>query len=111
MMAERKAYHARVIERRVHELGGELRATTTEGGAKLVELLANGEISELEKLLALTSLIQKPQQAVAPLLTFAASLKGDIETQQALRLLAEDELSSVTWLHDIYAVLSGARAV
>ncbi len=111
IVAERKAYHARVIERRVHELGGELRATTTEEGAKLVELLANGEISEVEKLLALTSLIQEPKQAVAPLLSFAASLNSDIETKQALRLLAEDELSSATWLHDIYAVISGTRAV
>ncbi len=111
IVAERKAFHARVIERRVHELGGELRATTTEEGAKLVELLANGEISEVEKLLALTSLIQEPRKAVAPLLSFAAALNSDIETKQALRLLAEDELSSATWLHDIYAVISGTRAV
>ncbi len=111
MVAERKAYHARVIERRIHELGSEFRATTTEQGAKLVELLANAEISELEKLLALTSLIREPQQAVAPLLSFAAALKRDIETKQALRLMAEDELSSATWLHDIYAAISGTRAV
>lgn len=111
ILAERKAYHARVIERRVHELGGELRATTTEEGAKLVELLGNGEISEVEKLLALTSLTQEPQQAVAPLLSFAALIDKDVETKQALRLIAEDELSSATWLHDIYAVISGNSAV
>jgi hypothetical protein len=111
IVAERKAYHARVIERRVHELGGELRATTSEEAAKLVEILANGEIPEVEKLSALTSLIQEPKQAIAPLLTFAAALNSDIETKQALRLLAEDELSSATWLHDIYAVISGTRAV
>lgn len=77
----------------------------------MVELLANGEISDVEKVLALTSLIQGPQQAVAPLVTFAAALQSDIETKQALRLLAEDELSSATWLHDIYALISGSRAV
>jgi hypothetical protein len=109
MVAEREAYHARIIERRVHELGGELHATTTEHGGKLAELLANGEISELEKLLALTSLIQEPQQAVAPILTFASALNRDGETKQALRLLAEDELSSATWLHDICAALSTAQ--
>lgn len=109
MMAEREAYHARVIERRVHELGAELRATASEHGSKLVELLANAEISELEKLLALTGLIQDPQQAVAPILAFASALNSDIETKQALRLLAEDELSTATWLHDICATLSAQQ--
>jgi hypothetical protein len=109
MVAEREAYHARVIERRVHELGGELRAVSTDHGSKLVELLANVEISELEKLLALTSLIREPQQAIAPIVTFAAALNSDIETKQALRLLAEDELSSATWLRDICAALSASE--
>ena len=86
-------------------------ATASEEGTKLVELLASGEIPEIEKLSALTSLIQEPKQAIAPLLTFAAALNSDIETKQALRLLAEDELSSATWLHDICAVISGTRAV
>jgi hypothetical protein len=106
MIAERDAYHARVLERRVRELGGELHGSPTDQGSKLVELLANREISELEKLLALISFIRDPQEAVAPILQFAALLRSDLETKQALRLLAEDELSSATWLHEICAVLS-----
>jgi hypothetical protein len=69
-------------------------------------LLANREISELEKLLALISFIRDPQEAVAPILHFASLLRSDLETRQALRLLAEDELSSATWLHEICAILS-----
>ena len=107
--AERAAYHARIIQRRVHELGGELRATTTQNGGKLVAVLANGEISDLEKLSALTAMIQEPQQAVAPLVAFASALSRDIETKQALRLFVEDELSTATWLHDIYAALTAAQ--
>jgi hypothetical protein len=106
MIAERDAYHARVLERRVRELGGELHVTPTEKGSKLVELLANREISELEKLLALISFIRDPQEAVAPIVQFASLLRSDLETRQALRLLAEDELSSATWLHEICTVLS-----
>lgn len=109
MVAEREAYHAQVIERRVHKLGAELRATATEHGSKLVELLANAEISELEKLLALTGLIEDQQQAVASILAFGSALKSDIETKQALRLVAEDELSTATWLHDICATLSARQ--
>jgi len=48
--------------------------------------------------------------AVAPLLTFAAALNSDIETKQALRLLAKDELSSATWLRD-YAVMRDPRSL
>jgi hypothetical protein len=109
MVAERKAYHARVLERRAHELGAELRSISTDQGSKLVELLANREISELEKLLALTALIQEPQAAVAPIMTFASALNSDVETKQALRLLAEDELSSATWLHDVCRVLTAGQ--
>jgi hypothetical protein len=106
MIAERDAYHSRVLERRVRELGGELHGSPTEQGSKLVELLANQEISELEKLLALISFIRDPQESVAPILQFASLLRADLETRQALRLLAEDELSSATWLHEICALLS-----
>jgi hypothetical protein len=106
MIAERNAYHARVLERRVRELGGELHGSPTEQGSKLVELLANRDISDLEKLLALISFIRDPQESVAPIVQFASLLRADLETRQALRLLAEDELSSATWLHEICAVLS-----
>jgi non-ribosomal peptide synthetase component E (peptide arylation enzyme) len=109
MAAERKAYHARVLERRAHELGAELRSIGTEQGSRLVELLANREIADVEKLLALTALIQDPQTAVAPLMAFAAALNSDVETKQALRLLAEDELSSATWLRDVCASLSSGQ--
>ena len=61
--AERAAYHARVIQRRTHELGAELHSATTPNGAKMIAVLADGAISDLDKLAAITSLIQDPQQA------------------------------------------------
>jgi hypothetical protein len=107
--AERAAYHTRIIQRRMHELAGELHATTSERGRSLVEVLANGEISDLEKLSALSALIQEPQQAVAPLFAFAAALSNDLETKQALRLIADDELSTATWLHEICAAMTAMQ--
>ncbi len=104
MIAERNAYHVRMLERRVRELGGELHVVPSERGSKLVELLANREIGDSDKLLALTSFIRDPQEAVAPILGFASLLRSDIETRQALRLLAEDELSSANWLHEACAL-------
>ncbi len=104
--AERAAYHARVIQRRVHELGAELHSTTTQNGARLIEILANGAIPDTDKLIAITSLIQDPQASIAPLLAFAAALNRDLETKQALRLVAEDELSTANWLYEILATLN-----
>ena len=101
MIAERNAGHARILARRAHELGGELHSVATEQGSRLVQLLANPQVGDLDKLGALAASIQEPKEAVAPILAFAAMLKADVESQQALRLLADDELSTATWLRDI----------
>ena len=105
--AERAAYHARVLQRRTHELGAELHSNSTQNGAKLIEVLANGAISDLDKLAAITSLIQDPREAVAPWLALAAALNHDIETKQALRLLAHDEVSTGNWLFEVFAAFNG----
>ncbi len=110
MIAERDAYHARALERRARELGGELHSTTTEVGGKIVELLANREVADLEKLVALTSIVQDPRDAVAPITAFASLLKTDLESKQALRLIAEDELSTVNWLRDVCTALAESRS-
>jgi hypothetical protein len=109
IIAERAVYHARVIERRVHELGGELRSVQTERGTELVKLLGNPEIPDAEKLVALTSPMPDPRAAVAPLLTFAEALTNDVETKQTARLIAEDELSTAAWLRDVCAALASTQ--
>jgi hypothetical protein len=106
VIAERDAGHARILARRAHEIGGELHSVATEHGSRLVEVLANREVSDVDKLLAVTELIGEPNAAVAPIVGFASMLKRDIESQQALRLIAEDELSSATWLRDMRAFLA-----
>jgi hypothetical protein len=109
MIAERDAGHARTLARRAHEIGGELHSVATEHGSRLIEVLANREVSDLDKLLAVTELIRDPKAAAAPIVSFASLLKTDVESQQALRLMAEDELSSATWLRDISAFLGAER--
>jgi hypothetical protein len=99
--AERAAMHARVIQRRVTELGGELRRMSSPDGSKLVEALGSSGVSDVEKLAALAALIEDPTRTVAPLTAFVEALKRDTETKQALRLIAEDDLSTITWLHDM----------
>jgi len=103
--AEREAYHARVLERRMHELGGELRCIATGPFKQLSEVLADSGISDLEKLTAFSSAVPEPQQLVAPLLEFSQLLNRDVETKQALRLIASDELSTAAWMHESLAAV------
>jgi hypothetical protein len=109
MVAERESYHARVFEQRVLELGGEKRATTTDEGRKFSDFLANPDVPDIEKLQRFGSRVGDPKEAVKPIHEFAALIKEDIETKEALRLFAEDELSSTTWVMDACAALSAAH--
>jgi hypothetical protein len=109
MIAERESYHSRVFEQRVLELGGEKRAGTTEEGRKFTEFLANPDVSDAEKLHRFVSQVGDPKEAIKPIHDFAALIKEDMETREALRLFAEDELSTATWMHDACVALSGAK--
>jgi hypothetical protein len=107
MVAERESYHARVFEQRVLELGGEKRAAVGEEGRKGGDFLANPEVSDIDKLHRFASQVGDAKEAVKPIWDFAALIKEDIETKEMLRLFAEDELSTGTWLRESCAALSG----
>jgi len=110
MIAEREAYHARVFAQRVAELGGEQRAGTTEEGRKFCAYLSDPNIPDTEKLLKITGTIGKPQDAIKPICEFADLIKEDIQTKEALRLFAEDELSTTKWLYESCAALNQPAA-
>jgi hypothetical protein len=110
MVAEREAYHSRVFAQRLAELGGEERATTTEEGRKLCEILGSAEIPDAEKLLYFAKRVGDPADAVRAIREFAERIREDLETKTALRLFAEDEISSTTWLREACTALNpGSR--
>jgi hypothetical protein len=109
MIAEREAYHSRVFAQRLTELGGEKRATTTDDGRKFTAYLGNPSIPDNEKLLSFTKRVGKPEDAIKPICEFADLLKEDLSTKEALRLFAEDELSSTKWVWDACAALNAPR--
>jgi len=109
MVAEREAYHARIFGQRLMELGGEQRAGTTEEGRKFCAYLGNAAIPDTEKLLKFTQLVGKPEDAIKPICEFQASLKEDLGTKEALRLFAEDELSTAKWLWESCAALNAPK--
>ena len=109
MIAEREAYHSRVFAQRLSELGGEKRAMTTDDGRKFTAYLGNPSIPDTEKLLSFTKRVGKPEDAVKPICEFADLIKEDLSTKEALRLFAEDELSSTKWIWDACAALNAPR--
>jgi hypothetical protein len=109
MIAERESYHSRIFAKRLQDLGGEARATTTEEGRKFTEYFGNPSIPDNEKLLSFTKQVGKPEDAIKPICDFAAILKEDMGTKEALRLFAEDELSTAKWLWDSCAALNAPQ--
>jgi len=110
MIAEREAYHARIFAQRVAELGGEQRATTTEEGRKFCAYLGDPNIPDNEKLLKITGNLGKPEDAIKPICEFAELIKEDVESREALRLFAEDELSTTKWLYESCVALNQPAA-
>ncbi|HUA34104.1 MAG TPA: hypothetical protein VMA09_10900 [Candidatus Binataceae bacterium] len=109
MVAEREAYHSRIFGQRLMELGGEARATVTEEGMKFTAYLADPSIPDNEKLLGFTQRVGRPEDAIKPICEFADSIQEDLGTKEALRLFAEDELSTAKWLWDACAALNAPQ--
>ncbi len=109
IVAEREAYHARVFEQRMRDLGAEQRAGATEEGRKFSAMLGDPKRADSEKLLYFVRLVGEAEAAVKPIREFAALLSEDLESKELLRLFAEDECSTVQWIHDACAAL-GAPA-
>jgi hypothetical protein len=109
IVAEREAYHSRIFAQRLAELGGEKRAMNSEDGRKYTAYLGNASIPDNEKLLNFTKRVGKPEDAIKPICEFAALITEDLATKEALRLFAEDELSTAKWIWDACAVLNAPR--
>jgi hypothetical protein len=109
IVAEREAYHSRIFGQRLAELGGEQRAAATEDGRKFTAYLGNPSIPDTEKLLSFTKRVGKPEDAIKPICEFAELLTEDLSTKEALRLFAEDELSTAKWIWDACAALNAPK--
>ncbi|MGH7987076.1 MAG: hypothetical protein ACREQX_12420 [Candidatus Binataceae bacterium] len=106
MIAERESYHGRVFEARLRDLGAECRAQASEESLKFADYAADPDRADSEKLMHISSLVGDTKKAIQPIRDFAELIKQDLETKEMLRLFAEDELSSTTWLRDSSAALN-----
>ena len=98
MIAEREGYHARVFEQRFKELGAQGRAVESPRVRELHDYFGDANMTDVDKLLRVTRLVSDPKEAIRFISDFADSIRTDLQTKEMLKLFAEDELSSGTWL-------------
>ena len=67
-------------------------------------------LADNKKFLYITTNFGRPEEAIAPIKAFGESLREDMSTKEAIRLFAEDELSSAKWLWDTCAALNSDSA-
>ena len=110
MIAEREGYHARIFENRLRELSAECRAEVTAEGLKVKECASDPKMTDNAKLLDFDKILKNPDELIRPIFEFAELIKEDLETKEAIRLFAEDELSSTKWLKYACAALNAPAA-
>ncbi|HEX3408771.1 MAG TPA: hypothetical protein VHS07_00740 [Candidatus Binataceae bacterium] len=106
MIAEREDYHARIFENRLRELGAESRAKVSEEGRKIMECASDPNMADTAKLLQFDAALGNPEELIRPIFELADRIKEDLETKEALKLFAEDELSTAKWLKYACAALN-----
>ena len=110
VVQQREAYHARVLEDRLRELGGIPQCTVpAERRDKDLALYATKEKTDAEKLLALTSRITDPAQTLKYITSVVDQIQEDQQSKELLRSLVQDEMSSITWLKEACALLNPAQ--
>jgi hypothetical protein len=110
MIAEREAYHARIFERRMRDLGLECKAEITEASKKITEALGDPNLSDNQKLLYLNSLVPDYDAFIKPISDISDNIKDDLESKELFKLFAQDEMSSGKWLQYACAALNGAAS-
>jgi uncharacterized ferritin-like protein (DUF455 family) len=110
IIAEREAFHGRVFQQRLRELGVECKIEPDSFSLANQALIADARLSDLEKLTELVKRNGDGEGLLAPMLALVDSLVEDAESREALRLYFADEISSGTWFRDICQRLTAEAA-
>jgi hypothetical protein len=111
IIAEREAFHGRVFQQRIRELGSECRTELDPFSQANEACIYNTGLTDLEKLTELVERAGDPDIFLRPILDFAETIADDVESKEALKLYYADEISSAHWLRDICHKLTAATQV
>ena len=102
VIAEREAYHGRIFERRLKDLGHECRAELNDPkGSNLAACLIDPDVPDTMKLARFNDFIGDAAETTQPIREFGEAIADDVETKAALKLFVEDEFSTISWLRQM----------
>ena len=106
-IAEREAYHVRVIDRKLADLGAPCEMAKDPEIDKFVNMQSDPNIGDLEKLRKITASFGNAEEVVKPIYDFVDLIKEDLDAKEMLALWAEDEHSSIKWFLHAFKALGG----
>jgi len=110
VVQQREAYHARILEDRLRELGGVPQCSVSaERREQDLAFYASTEKKDAEKLLTVASRITDPAQTLKYITSVIDQIQEDQQSKELLRSLVQDEMSSITWLKEACALLNPAK--
>lgn len=107
-IAEREAYHVRVMDQKLRELGAQGEQASDPEIDKFVSMQSDPNISDLDKLRRIVSSFGNPDEVVKPIHEFVGLIKDDLDAKEMLALWAEDEYSSLKWFVHAFNALGGS---
>jgi hypothetical protein len=111
VIQQREAYHAKLLEDRLRELGGIPQCTVpTEQRTKEMTVYASKEKKDAEKLRYVADQIQDLPKALRFITDVIDQIQEDQQSKELLRSLVQDEMSSGQWLLEANQLLNGAKA-
>jgi bacterioferritin (cytochrome b1) len=110
VIQQREAYHAKLLEDRLRELGGSPQcAVSTEQRAKEMAVYASKDKTDAEKLQYVANQIQDLPKALSFITNVIDQIQDDQQSKELLRSLVQDEMSSAQWLLEAHQLLNGTK--
>jgi len=111
VIQQREAYHAKLLEDRLRELGGAPQCTvSTEMRAKEMAVYAAKDKTDAQKLQYVVDQIQDLPKALSFITNVIDQIQEDQQSKELLRSLVQDEMASAQWLMEACQLMNGTKA-
>jgi bacterioferritin (cytochrome b1) len=111
VIQQREAYHAKLLEDRLRELGGSPQCTVSPAQrTKEMAIYAAKDKTDAQKLQYVADQIQDLPKALSFITNVIDQIQEDQQSKELLRSLVQDEMSSAQWLMEACQLMNGTKA-
>jgi len=111
VIQQREAYHAKLLEARLRELGGSPQCTvSTEQRTKEMAVYAAKDKTDAQKLQHVADQIHDLPKVLSFITDVIDQIQDDQQSKELLRSLVQDEMSSAQWLLEACQLMNGTKA-